>query len=328
MSHEGRPVRVAVVGAAGWAGSRHVAAFAATGAHIVALVDPSPRGSEIARQYGAPVLATVNELHPSEVDLVVVSLPTAIQPRLCAQLLERGFKVLSEKPVAATPEAAEELGALPMTPRELGVCFMLRYHPAFAALQQWVEDVEVLAVSIRTVARKRAVDSWRAQAASGGVLLINGIHAVDLVSSLFPGEVRPVDTWSSSALYDSGIPEFVQAVYDVANGPRVRIEAYWSPWDNSEGLNDGDFDLSIDVVAREGRRLWRNWRLHAWERDGAESVRRFTPVDLFTLQAAHARSFACGGPPPVGFEDALRATAVVAALTQKRAVETQGVCCT
>ena len=94
--------RVAVIGAAGWAGSRHAHAFHAIGARVVALVDPSPRTAELAREVGARVLESAHQLHPSEVDLVVVSLPSSMQPGTTAELLRRGLRVLVEKPVASS----------------------------------------------------------------------------------------------------------------------------------------------------------------------------------------------------------------------------------
>jgi predicted dehydrogenase len=82
--------RVAVVGAAGWAGSRHARAFAATGANVTILVEKNERGSAIAQELGAQLVPTTAELHPEHLDLVVVALPTAMQPVLCADLLNRG----------------------------------------------------------------------------------------------------------------------------------------------------------------------------------------------------------------------------------------------
>ena len=48
--------RITVIGAAGWAGSRHVQAFHALGASVVALVDPIPQVRTFALAVGAEVL--------------------------------------------------------------------------------------------------------------------------------------------------------------------------------------------------------------------------------------------------------------------------------
>ena len=61
------PTRIAVVGAAGWAGSRHVEAFHALGARVVALVDPSPHVPTVARAVGAEVLDSPAQLDADEV---------------------------------------------------------------------------------------------------------------------------------------------------------------------------------------------------------------------------------------------------------------------
>lgn len=312
------PVRVAVVGAAGWAGSRHVSGFARAGARLVGLVDPGPGTADLARRWSTGVLRSVDDVDPAAVDLAVVALPTRAQPGVCAHLLERGLRVLSEKPVAVDPAGAAVLATVPDVERRLQVAYLLHQHPAVGLLREWTRSADVVSVSVRTVARKRTVDSWRADPGEGRVLVVNAVHAIELVASLFPGEVDVVDRWDSSRLYGSGVPELVHATYQVRGGPRVRIETYWSPWDNDEGLNDGDFDLTVDLVAPQGRRLWRNWRLRSWDRDGEERVRRFTPFDLFQAQAIDALSFARGGPPRVGFRQSLRATEIAAALLETK----------
>jgi predicted dehydrogenase len=68
---------IAVIGAAGWAGSRHVQAFHAQGAQVTALIDPSPNVHTLARTVGADVLDGPARLCADDVDLWVVALPRA-----------------------------------------------------------------------------------------------------------------------------------------------------------------------------------------------------------------------------------------------------------
>ncbi|MBU2670197.1 Gfo/Idh/MocA family oxidoreductase [Actinoplanes bogorensis] len=294
--------RVAVVGAAGWAGSRQLNAFAEVGAEIVAVVDPAISST------------TIDELDPAGVDLVVVALPTRAQPAVCAGLLGRGFRVLCEKPVAADPVQARELASVPGAADRLMIGYMLREHPAFEILRDWVSTVDVEAASIRTVARKTEVGSWRADPREGGVVVVNAVHALEIVGALIPGEPSVLDVRSSSGLYGSSVPEMVHAAYRIGDGPLVRLEAYWSPWDNAEGLNDGDWDLSVDLIARQGRRYWHNWTIEAWDRDGDREVRTLPEEDLFVRQARTALKFAAGGRPSVDVEAALRPTELAAAI--------------
>jgi len=73
------PTRIAVIGAAGWARSRHVQAFHAQGAQLTALIDPSPNVHTLARTVGADVLDEPARLRANDVDLVVVALPRATE---------------------------------------------------------------------------------------------------------------------------------------------------------------------------------------------------------------------------------------------------------
>jgi len=319
MTAAGHARRVAVVGAAGWAGSRHARAFAAAGAKVTVLVEKDERGAALAQELGAQLMPTTAELHPEHLDLVVVALPTTVQPGICADLLNRGFRVLTEKPVAADAEGAAVLAAASGVNERLMVGYTLHQHPAAAQVTQWIRDKNVIAVSVRSVAHKQNVNSWRADPKEGGVAVVNGIHAIELVSSWFDGDPKVLATSASSRLYGSPVPEHVTSTLEFPEGVVFTLQSYWSPWQEPQGLNQGDWSLTIDVLASEGRMLWTNDSLHRWERDGGHYEKTFEPSDLFLRQAETAVKFCAGGTPPVTFAQALRATeiadAVLAAAT-------------
>ncbi|GMA22555.1 hypothetical protein GCM10025864_03140 [Luteimicrobium album] len=267
-------------------------------------MDEDPRAADLARRLGARV-ARADELEPGDVDLVVVALPTQVQPDVCALLLARGLRVLCEKPVGADLGAVAALGVQRRARENLAVGYMLHHHPFFGAFTSWAARADVRAVRIRTVAHKDEVTAWRADASGGGVVVVNAVHALELVGAAVPGEVEVLDAWSSSGLYGSGVPELVHASYRIGGAVHVQLETYWSPWLNDEGLNDRDFDLEIDAVATGSRRHWRNWTLRSWDRGERERVDLVEPLDLFAAQARSALDFARGGPPDVGIEAAV-----------------------
>lgn len=306
--------RVAVVGAAGWAGSRHARAFAAAGADVVFLVDKDDRAYPLAQELGSVLLPGTEALRPERLDLVVVALPTTMQPEVCADLLNRGFRVLTEKPVAADAEGAAVLAAAYGVNERLMVGYTLHQHPAAPLVSQWVKDHDVIAVTVRSVAHKQKVDSWRADPKEGGVAVINGIHAIELVSSWFDGDPKVLASSASSRLYGSGVPEHVVATLEFPVGAVFNLQSYWSPWQEPQGLNQGDWSLTIDVLATGGRMLWSNDSLHVWERDGSRYENTFDPSDLFFRQAEAALTFCTGDTPAVTFAQALRATGIADAL--------------
>jgi predicted dehydrogenase len=313
--------RVAVVGAAGWAGSRHARAFAAAGAKIAVLVERDECGFALAQELGAQLVPSTAELHPEDLDLVVVALPTTLQPVICADLLNRGFRVLTEKPVAADAEGAAVLAAASGVHDRLMVGYTLHQHPAAELVYQWIRNNNVIAVSVRSVAHKQKVDSWRADPKEGGVAVVNGIHAIELVSSWFDGNPIVLASSASSSLYGSQVPEHVVSSLEFPEGVVFSMQSYWSPWQEPEGLNQGDWSLTVDVLASDGRMLWSNDSLHVWERDCGQYEKAFDPSDLFLRQAEAALNFCTGGIPAVTFAQALRATeiadAVLAAATSR-----------
>ncbi len=308
------PARVAVIGAAGWAGSRHVGAFHARGAQVVALIDPSPETSGLAHGVGAQVLDSPDRLRSRDVDLVVVSLPSSMQPAFSADLLRRGFRVLVEKPIGSSSANAAVLAELDNIDDALMVGYTLHYHPAAKKLAEWVASSNVISVSVRSAARKLAIDSWRAAPDEGGVAIVNGIHGIEYTASLFPGEATVHATHTSDQLHQASVPDYTAATLTFQNGPLFRFETYWNPWHHTTGLNRNDWSFEIDVIAHEGRRLWSNWSLHQWDRLGSETVRHFPEVDLFIAQAEAALRFADGERPTVGYRQALRATKLADAI--------------
>lgn len=307
-------LRVAVVGAAGWAGSRHARAFAQAGADVAFLVELDDRAYPLAQELGAQLVPSTTELSPENLDLVVVALPTTMQPTVCADLLNRGFRVLTEKPVAADAEDAAVLAAASGVNERLMIGYTLHQHPAAVLLSSWVSNTEVIAVTVRSVAHKQTVDSWRADPKEGGVAVINGIHAIELVSSWFDGNPKILATSSSSSLYGSPVPEHVVTALEFPAGVLLQLQTYWSPWQEPQGLNQGDWSLTIDVLARDGRMLWSNDTIEVWHRDGSHDTKSFAPSDLFLRQAEAALRFCTGEAPAVTFTQALRATAIADAV--------------
>ncbi|NQD87772.1 Gfo/Idh/MocA family oxidoreductase [Paenarthrobacter sp. CM16] len=313
MSEKTPAPRVAVVGAAGWAGSRHARVFAAAGADVAVLVERGERGLALAQELGAKHVSSIKEL-PDDLDLVVVALPTTMQSVIVADLLNKGFRVLTEKPVAADAEGAAVLAGASGVHDRLMVGYTLHHHPGAQLLSQWLRDNDVIAVSVRSVAHKKDIDSWRADPKEGGVAVVNGIHAIELISSWFDGDPKVLSASASSSLYGSPVPEHVVATLEFPKGVAFTLQSYWSPWQEPQGLNQGDWSLTIDILASTGRVVWSNDSLQMWDRDGTHSVTTFEPSDLFHRQAEAALKFCAGETPAVTFTQALRATEIADAL--------------
>jgi predicted dehydrogenase len=126
-------VGIGVIGAGRIAQAAHLPALTkASGAHLVAVCDPSPAlALEVGRRYDVPACLEVEELLADpDVEAVIVAVPDRLHLPLARQALDAGKHVLVEKPLAATVTDAEELAsAAAASGLHLQVGAMKRYDP-------------------------------------------------------------------------------------------------------------------------------------------------------------------------------------------------------
>lgn len=307
--------RVAIVGAAGWAGSRHADAFRVAGADVTLFADLDPSVTERARSFGASVLEDPWALSKDDADIAVVALPVGMQPEISAHYLRRGLTVLTEKPIAASVDAASPLLERGLDTSQLMVGFMLRFHAGFAAIREWLTTNPVAAVSVRSVAFKPSVTGWRLDAEQGGVTAINAVHALDLVPALYGSKPAVVAAVGHGLLHGIPVEDYVRAMLQFPDGTPFSLESYWAPFPSANTL-DGSFDLTIDFVSPSGRAVWRNHRVSFYENDGGA---RHTDIpgssNLFIRQAqACISAWQAGNAMPVTLSEGLSATALVDAV--------------
>ena len=133
---ESRKVRVAVVGL-GEFGRNHVRAYRELNSvELVGVYDRSPeRLAALAKEFQAPVLASLEELH-GHADAVSVAVPTAAHAEVGCQLLEMGLDVLVEKPMAVDLAQADALlAAARKNRRILQIGHVERFNPAVRAVE-------------------------------------------------------------------------------------------------------------------------------------------------------------------------------------------------
>jgi len=103
------PCAVLIIGA-GLMGRWHAAAAAHAGHRIVAIVDADVRAAaRLARLYNAAIFASVDLVPPTLVSVAHISTPPETHADLIRAALDRGWHVISEKPLAMT---ADETTAL------------------------------------------------------------------------------------------------------------------------------------------------------------------------------------------------------------------------
>lgn len=174
-------MRVLVVGT-GSIGRRHAENLRQLGAGVTA------RGW---RGYSADALA--DELATGQTDAVVIATATDIRLPLVAACAAAGVPFYCEKPLAFRRADLDALmtAATPVAARSMAG-YMMRWHPAFRALAQAdLSDVfrfgfEIGHDVMQWRAGWRFSDSYAARASGGGVLL-DLCHEIDMAACLFPG---------------------------------------------------------------------------------------------------------------------------------------------
>lgn len=164
-------------------------------ARLHAVHDPArERAVALAGSTGAAVHNEMADLLADPgVDAVYVGTPHHLLAPIALRALAAGRHVLAEKPAATTlAELAELDEAATRNGLALGVCFVLRGAGATRSAKRLLERGvigDVRAVRLRAVLDKPDTYwdiTWRGRLAEsgGGVVLMNGIHQLDLVAHL------------------------------------------------------------------------------------------------------------------------------------------------
>ncbi len=246
------PLRIAVIGA-GLIGRRHVGCVLdEPGAVLAGVVEP---GAEAAAE--AAGMAPGVSVHPSiaaladagPVDAAIVATPNAAHRDAVIDCIGRGWAVLVEKPIADTPEAA---AAMIAAAQSSGVPLLVghhrRHHDSIAVARRLIAEGalgRLAAVSVQWATRKPDAyfgQAWR-QTASGGPVMINLIHDIDLLRHLC-GEIDTVTAEAGSALRRNANEDSAAVLLRFANGALgtvVLTDAALSPWtwEGGSGENPG-----------------------------------------------------------------------------------------
>ena len=192
-------IKLVVLGA-GLIGSRHARAIMKSDfCDIVGVVDPnsaSHSDSEI-RYFNS--IEDIDEA----VDGVIIATPTKLHLAHAELAIARGWHMLIEKPVTATPEEAHHLSKLMAdTTLHCLVGHHRRYHPSIQLLRQWVRSGEIgqpITSNLMWAMRKPDAyfeNNWRTS--DGSPVMINLIHDIDLMRFVL-GEVDGVTGLASNA---------------------------------------------------------------------------------------------------------------------------------
>lgn len=133
---------ILVVGA-GSIGERHIRCFQKTGRAVVAVCEINDALRErVVTDYALPSqFRSLDEAMTQSFDAAVICTPAHLHIPMSLQLANQGVGLLIEKPLSTSTDGIEELQAV-ITQQNLpaGVAYVLRNHPAMAALKQALDS--------------------------------------------------------------------------------------------------------------------------------------------------------------------------------------------
>lgn len=316
-------LRVGILGTGGIA-ARHAGAVAALNdpLHLVACCGrpangAQPKVAEFAAKFGcAPYSDFDRMLREQGLDLLIVALPPYAHTGQVEKAAAAGVHLLVEKPIALTMERALSMvGAVKHNGVVAACGFMYRFGDA---VLRW--DAEAIAGVTGRVGmfvgqfhcNALHAEWWREQAKSGGQVVEQLIHIVDLARHQL-GEPQSVYARGSNFFhrgvdrYDSDDVSVIILGYD--NGRVGVLNA-------TNGAIPGKWDKSWQVVAERMTGHFTGWNTGTLTRtQGEVAVERIdTQTDVFVAQLADvAEAITLQRPPRVPLEDGAQTLRIVLA---------------
>jgi predicted dehydrogenase len=222
-------VRLGVIGTGGM-GTGHIRSIRGIEeVELAALCDVDQEACERASsETGVPAFADYKELIDSElVDAVIVATPHYFHPPISIYAMRQGVHALSEKPVAVTVKAADDMNrAAEETGMKFAVMYQQRTTPLYQAVRKLVDD-GWLGELYRTCCidpnfrAKAYYDSagWRAtwQGEGGGVTINQAPHGIDVFMSL-GGVPSRVIARTATRRHDIEVEDEASAMLEYENG--------------------------------------------------------------------------------------------------------------
>ncbi|MEK3884054.1 Gfo/Idh/MocA family oxidoreductase [Paenibacillus sp. PL2-23] len=207
-----------------------------------------------------------------ELDIIDITLPTTLHADLTVSLLERGYHVFCEKPIARTSDEAWRMAsAAQRTGKTLMIGQCLRFWPAYEYLKACVSDGRYGNVLSGSFFRgSSSPQSWFLNGEhSGGCMLDMHIHDTDVINWLF-GKPEAVSSLARNVIPGSAY-DVVSTNYLYPDGKVLNAQADWTL--------QGDFGFAMSYrVNFEGANLvFENNELKVNPNDGPGFTAELSP---------------------------------------------------
>ncbi len=272
-------VRAVVVGA-GMMGKLHAAAWAALpGARLAAVVDPRLEVARpLAERYGARVFPSL-EPALEGADVVSICTPPQLHRDQVVAATNAGLHVLLEKPASPT---LEDHDAMQAAVEAAGVRLMVgmthRFYPESRAAANYLASGRagaIIAMREQVALDATNLPDWYfdRRVAVGGVLLTNGIHAIDRFLWLAGANGATLQRTHLRNLERRGdVEDFAEVDMVLDNGVPAHLLLLWQPGASGEAR--------LDIVCQRASLRIDSWQGLTIFADTGTEERRFYHPDL------------------------------------------------
>lgn len=247
------PIRVGIIGQGRSGRSIHAEALKKlSDQYVIAAVsdEMEERRNRAIQDYGCTAYSDYREmLKQDDLDLIVNATPSHLHVPVSLEILEAGFHVLCEKPLARKPEEVDQLiAAAEKAGKVLAVFQQYRYNAVIQEINKILESGvlgRIVQISIAANAFSRRWDWQTLKSRNGGNLLNTGAHFVDLsLQWLGTEEIPRVLCRMDSANSFGDAEDYCKIMLDTPDKPLVDIEisscsAYPGPTYLIQGTNGG-----------------------------------------------------------------------------------------
>lgn len=234
-------MRVGLIGT-GLQGKRRSSVLKPCGDELVAVASAN---IEMAQKFtdemgGQPVASWEEVTKRNDIDVVIISTPPNLHEAVSVSALENGKHVLCEKPLARTPEEAQNIvEAAKRNNLKVKCGFNLRHHPGLQQAREWFDKGLIgEAMFIRCLygigGRLGYEEDWRAKAeiSGGGQLMDQGMHAIDLCS-WFMGKFNQATGFTQTGYWDiAPLEDNAFCLLRTEIGQVASIHVSWTQWKN------------------------------------------------------------------------------------------------
>jgi myo-inositol 2-dehydrogenase/D-chiro-inositol 1-dehydrogenase len=200
-----------------------------TEVEIVAVTEPAENAAAGLREQGLPVFATADDMFAgSELDGVLIAVPTPQHIDTTRNALEAGLPVLCEKPFGLVPDDARAAGTLARdNGLALQIAYWRRFVPQLSTLRADLADGRYGNVHFLVCSQwDEAPPPLSFRNDSGGIYIDMGVHEIDQTLWLLGQDFDEITTQSFPTIEDPGVqndPDSTQALVMLSGGASAVI---------------------------------------------------------------------------------------------------------